>query len=164
VRSRGRAPGYAPRTVSREEMTAQAAAELREVHHALESIAARTWAELADEDALDRLWEAYWHVRDRVEAHAPPEDVCYAKALFFRTLLTGAGLVLIREALLRISTRAAIVRHASLAQPGRPEEMLEELFAILAAATARDADALTAACLAHIDREFASGIRALSAR
>ncbi len=112
--------------------------------------------------ALDRLWEAFERVQRYVETDAGTDLVRLAKDAFFRALFEGAGRSVVPESLRRVEHRMRVVRSASLATPGRPAEMLEELAAILAAATARDTQALTQACAEHLDREFASGVRVLS--
>jgi DNA-binding GntR family transcriptional regulator len=145
-------------------MTPEQLAEMREIHEVLESIAIRSWAERADDDALDRLWEAFARVQRYVAAGADPDLVRHAKDRFFRALFEGAGRSVVPESLRVVKHHMRALRHASLSAPGRPAAMLEELAAILAAATLRDTEALAAACMAHLDAEFASGLEALTAR
>jgi len=145
-----------------EPFTLSRASELRDIHRALETLGAQSWADRADEQALDRLWEAFGRVQRYVETDAGTDLVRLAKDAFFRALFEGAGRSIVPESLRRVEHRMRVVRAASLATPGRPAEMLEELAAILAAATARDTRALTQACAEHLDREFASGVRVLT--
>ena len=145
-----------------EPFTLSRASELRDIHRALETLGAQSWADRADEQALDRLWEAFGRVQRYVETDAGTDLVRLAKDAFFRALFEGAGRSIVPESLRRVEHRMRVVRAASLATPGRPAEMLEELAAILAAATARDTRALTEACVAHLDSEFASGVRVLT--
>jgi DNA-binding GntR family transcriptional regulator len=156
------------RTLDAQGMTAtpttQLLAEVREIHQVLESIGIRSWAERADDEALDRLWDAFARVQRYVAAEADPDLVRHAKDRFFRALFEGAGRSIVPESLRVVKPHLRALRHASLSAPGRPAAMLEELVAILAAATLRDTDALTAACMAHLDAEFSSGLEALTAR
>ena len=141
-------------------LTPRRAAELRDIHHALEPIAAQRWVSSADADALERLHASFERVRRLVQAGAGPDLIRRTKDDFFRVLYRSTASV-VPDSLLSIEPSMRVVRRASIACPERPARMLAELQAILAAAASRDADALTAACTRHLDEEFSAGLTAL---
>jgi DNA-binding GntR family transcriptional regulator len=141
-------------------LTPRRAVELREIHRALEPIAAQRWVESADDEALERLHASFERVRVLVEAGAGPDLIRRAKDRFFIVLFRSTASV-VPDSLLSIEPSTRVVRRASIAHPDRPPRMLTELQAILDAAAARNEVALAAACTRHIDNEFSSGLSAL---
>src|SRR5919206_3721656 len=75
------------------QLTVRRAVELREIHHALEPIAAQRWVESADKEAHERLRASFERVRALVEAGAGPELIRRAKDRFFAVLYRSTGSV-----------------------------------------------------------------------
>ena len=90
-----------------------------------------------------------------------PAELLGAKDAFYDVLFRGARNEQLRQMTAGLHARVTYLRSFSLAQPGRLTESLSELRDIMNAVKARDADAVSNACLHHIKRAGQASIDAL---
>lgn len=122
-----------------------------EVRATLEGMAGRLFAERATDEDVRRLRGAY-----RLVAEAA-RDGCLsaflaAKDRFYDVLLEGAGNDALRTVLRTLYWRITLLRRTSVGRPGRLEQSLQELHAIVDAVARRDAAAAEECCVAHVVR------------
>jgi len=139
--------------------TAEEAAELYEVRAALESLAARRFVEHASESQVAALRAAYEEVA-RVMSVGDAADtlaMIQSKDLFYDVLLKGSGNRAIHSILSGLTARVSVLRATSMARPGRAQQSLSELEAIVVAIENGDADAAADACARHVEMAARAG-------
>ena len=127
------------------------AAELYEVRAVLEGMAARQFAERATELHMRALRRAFDGIEKRVK-QANSQALLEAKKHFYDALFEGAANGTIQDLVETLQARVTVLRAASMSQPGRPAEMVEEVRAIVDALERRDGDAAAAACVHHVNQ------------
>jgi DNA-binding GntR family transcriptional regulator len=136
--------------------TAEEAAEVYEVRAALEALAARRFVERgADVAALRAAFaevEAVTHDGGDIRA------MLHAKDRFYEVLLEGAGNGSVRSILNGLQARVRMLRAGSLSAPGRHEQAVAEIRAIVEAIEARDADGAAEAAAGHVARAAEVGL------
>ena len=141
--------------------SAQEAAELYEVRAALEALAARRFVAHATPADLAQLREAFAEIERVTHDGGDIRAMLAAKDRFYDVLLRGCGNGAVHEILAGLKARVALLRTASLSQPGRAAKSVDEIRAIVDAVEARDADAAARACAAHVERAASTGLGAL---
>ena len=127
------------------------AAELYEVRAVLEGMAARQFAERATDLHLKALRRAFDGIEKR--ARQPnSQAMLEAKKHFYDALFEGAANGTIQDLVESLQARVTVLRAASMSQPGRAAEMVEEVRAIVEALERRDGDAAAAACVHHVNQ------------
>ncbi|WP_020497930.1 GntR family transcriptional regulator [Sciscionella marina] len=128
-------------------LTRDEAREIYEVREALEGLAGYLFAENADQHDRDALESACAEVADAV-----PEvvDVLRAKARFYEVLMAGSRNSELSRQLHGMNMRATLVRSLSLAQPGRTDQMIKEIRAIVKAAVTGKAERTRELCAQHV--------------
>jgi GntR family transcriptional regulator, trigonelline degradation regulator len=127
----------------------QEAAELYDVRALLEGAAARQFAERASPTQVAALRKAF----RACERSAKSEDLrlmVQAKDRFYGVLIEGAGNQTIRGILDGLRARVAALRTTTLDAPGRPQQSVEEIRAIVEAIEARDGEAAAGAASNHV--------------
>lgn len=132
------------------EITPAEAAEVYDIRGALESLGARRFAERAPDRDVRRLKERFTALERAVEAGAVAE-VIERKDALDEVLIEGAASGLLRQMLGTLQARITFLRAASLANPGRLGESLEEVRAIVAAIERRDANEAAELALRHVE-------------
>ena len=84
----------------------------------------------------------------------------HAKDRFYDVLLEGAGNGSVRSILNGLQARVRMLRAGSLSAPGRPEQTVAEIRAMVEAIEARDADGAAEAAASHVERAAAVGLAA----
>lgn len=125
--------------------------ELYDLRVVLENMAVRQFHEHATEEERARLRDAFRALEETVRTD-PERPLLPLKEEFYEALLAGARNSLLGEILGGLQNRVRALRATSLAQPGRPREMVEEVRAVVDALEAGDADAAAAATEHHIRR------------
>src|SRR5262249_22861748 len=120
--------------------SAQEAAELYEVRAALEALAARRFVAHATPAHLVQLREAFVEIERVTQDGGDIQAMLAAKDRFYDVLLRGCGNGAVHEILAGLKARVALLRTASLSQPGRAAKSVDEIRAIVDAVEARDAD------------------------
>lgn len=136
------------------------ATEIYEVRAALEALAARRFIAHAGPERLAELHAALVDFARVVDEQGDIHALLAAKDSFYDALLAGAGNSTIASVLAGLQARVRVLRAASLSRPGRPQQAVEELRALVTAIEAGDGDQAAALCTAHIDQAARSGILA----
>ena len=146
--------------------TAEEAAELYEVRAALESLAARRFVEHASESQVTALRAAYEEVARVMSAGDAADTLAMiqSKDLFYDVLLKGSGNRAIHSILSGLTARVSVLRATSMARPGRAQQSLAELEAIVVAIENGDADAAADACAHHVEMAARAGQAAVARR
>lgn len=142
--------------------SAQEAADLYEVRAALEALAARLFVRRATDEQVRALRSSVRNIERLCKRREPDiQALLQAKDGFYEVLLQGAGNAAIRETLDGLRARVRLLRATSLSAPNRTAGTVAELHAIVAAAEARDEDAMAAACEQHVNEAARSGLSGL---
>jgi DNA-binding GntR family transcriptional regulator len=131
-------------------LSTERARELYEVRAVLESLAVREFAQRASAADRAALRDAFHGIEAAVGMPHEGEALLAAKRRFYDALFAGAGNVTIAEIVESLQARVTFLRATSLAQPGRPEQTVEEVRAIVEAIEAGDEEAAAAACAFHV--------------
>jgi DNA-binding GntR family transcriptional regulator len=141
--------------------TTESAKSLYEVREALESLAARCFADRATPAQKKRLTRAL----SRIEAAYSKgvlADELYEKDEFYRVLCEGAANPVITSTLKSIWARVQVLRGLSLRSPGRPIESLGELQRVVAAIEKGDGEAAARFAAEHVRHAGATALARLS--
>ena len=126
-------------------------AELYEVRAVLEGMAARQFAERATDLHLKALRRAFEGIEKRARQPGS-QAMLEAKKHFYDALFEGAANGTIQDLVETLQARVTVLRAASLSQPGRAAQTVEEVRAIVEALERRDGDAAAAACVHHVNQ------------
>jgi DNA-binding GntR family transcriptional regulator len=132
--------------------SAKDAAEVYEVRALLEGLLARQFAEKASDEMVAELRAAFTKMEEEYGASGEPQELLRSKADLYKVLFDGADNDTVRSVLEGFQTRIAVLRAATLATPGRGENSLEEIRAIVEAIEARDAEAANRASSHHVEQ------------
>ncbi len=142
--------------------SAQEAADLYEVRAALEALAGRRFVRHASGEQVKALRKCFRELERLAKRREPDtQALLTAKDDFYDVLLAGAGNQAIRDTLDGLRARVRFMRATSLSQPGRLPGTVAEIGAIVAAAEARDENAMAAACEHHVNQAARSGLSGL---
>lgn len=125
------------------------AREVYEVREVVEGLAGRLFAESASEAQVAQLVATYARMRE-VVAEGRYDELVQHKDLFYSALFAGARNAIAARTIDGLRTRITALRSRTLSRPGRPEETIEEVGAIVDAIVARDAARAEAACKRHV--------------
>jgi DNA-binding GntR family transcriptional regulator len=140
--------------------TAEEAAEVYEVRAALEALAARRFVTRASDADVAALRAAFAEVEAVTHDGGDIVAMLRAKDRFYGVLLEGAGNGSVRSILNGLQARVRMLRAASLSAPGRPEQTVAEIRALVEAIEARDADSAAEAASSHVERAAEVGLAA----
>jgi DNA-binding GntR family transcriptional regulator len=128
-------------------------AEVYEVRLALESVAARRFAERASPQQVASLRERLAAYERLVEDDgADVRHLLDAKDRFYGVLLDVSGSTIVKSVLSEMHARVRAVRARSMLRPGRPPEAAAELRAMLEAIEAGDPEQAARRCEEHLRR------------
>ncbi len=128
-------------------VTEDEARQLYQVRASLEGLAGRLFAEQATPEQRRELAA----VVDRFEAEIEDQgNLIPIKDEFYRVLFEGAGNEVAYQMLASLQRRTSLLRSKSLSAPGRPQETLRELRAIVEKAELGEADAVEQLCRDHV--------------
>lgn len=140
-------------------VSTQDARNIYQVRAALEGLAGRLFAERASDAQVARLAEIVRSFAENGETNAWSRlDL---KERFYEVLLEGADNAEVSRTLLGLRARITVLRTTTLSRPGRFEETVDELNAIIAAITSRDSERAGAACRAHVEAALDTALREL---
>jgi GntR family transcriptional regulator, trigonelline degradation regulator len=128
------------------------ATELYEVRAVLEGMAARRFAERATETHLRELRRAFEGIEATAREDPDGRAMLAAKRRFYDALFEGAANETIQSIAEGLQARIAVLRSASMAQPGRPARAVEEVRAIVEALEVRDGERAAGACVHHVEQ------------
>jgi DNA-binding GntR family transcriptional regulator len=138
-------------------------AEADEVRQGLWCVAVRRFVARASDAQVKALRRAVAEFRRVAEQDPRPEELARARDWCYQVLLRAAGGGLTASLLGEVCGRVELVLAAALGEPGRALEVARELEAVCRALAARDESAAVSACVQHLDRSRASGLRLLAA-
>jgi DNA-binding GntR family transcriptional regulator len=131
-------------------ITRAEAAEIYDVRAALESLAAHRFAERASDAEIKQLAARLGAIETAVREGRLTEIVA-RKDDFYTVLLGGARNGVIRHMLDSLHARIAYLRATSLSRPGRGEQTVVEVTAIVSAIKRRDGDAAARLSREHVE-------------
>ena len=131
-------------------MTREEAEEIYQVRAAMEGLAGRLFAERATDEQRAALQAALAAVAAAEQLAALPTLVT-AKDHFYAVLVGGGANRTLGTIWQSLQDRIAALRFLTLAQPGRAAQSVAEMRRILAAVLARDLEAASQACVAHVE-------------
>jgi DNA-binding GntR family transcriptional regulator len=141
--------------------TQEEAQELYAVRAALEALTIERFIARASEEKLEELKATLAEV-ERVSVDGGDiREMLRAKDHFYGVLLDGAASPTIKQILNGVQARVRLLRATSLSQPGRPQQVVVEIRALVEAIAARDVERATRLCSAHLNNAAATGISAL---
>ncbi|WP_213453245.1 GntR family transcriptional regulator [Rhizomonospora bruguierae] len=143
-------------------VTREDAREVYEVRVALEGLAGRRFAMHATEEHVAALRAVVAALRDDVAAGRAADLVAH-KDRFYATLFAGARNSVAAKMTDTLRARVTLLRGRTLSHPGRAEETIREIEAIVEAVAARDPDRAEAACKAHVEAAAALALQLLPA-
>ena len=130
----------------------------------LEGMAARQFAERATDVHLRALRRAFEGIERRAKSGRPnSQAMLEAKRHFYDALFEGAANGTIQSLVESLQARVTVLRAASLSQPGRAAQTVEEVRAIVEALEQRDGDAAAAACVHHVNEAARTVFEAMAA-
>ena len=141
------------------------AAELYEVRAVLEGMAARQFAERATDvhmRALRRAFEGIETPRE-VRPSQQPGDARGQAATSTTPCSRARPTARIQRLVESLQARVTVLRAASMSQPGRAAQTVEEVRAIVEALERRDGDAAAAACVHHVNEAARTVFEAMAA-
>lgn len=136
-------------------LSAEDAHDLYRVRAALEGLAGELFATSASDEQISRLAEIGGRIATAAR-QAAPEPILAEIEAFFGVLYEGSGSRTAAELVRRLNTRISIFRRLALADGERRRAMLRDVESIVAAAQARDAEALRQACIDHVQAASAA--------
>jgi DNA-binding GntR family transcriptional regulator len=144
--------------------TPQEAMEVYEVRAALEGMAARLFCERADVAQRQALRRSFDRIQKVLGSQAGTWAMLEAKGAFYTVLFAGARNEAMVSMISLLQARITVLRAATMAQPGRPAETVEEIRAIIAAIDRCDGDAAAAAATRHVQCASGYALAALRAQ
>jgi DNA-binding GntR family transcriptional regulator len=139
-------------------LTEEDAADIYEMRVSLEGLAARRFIERADRHKVAELRAAFAGYVAAAPDDGDNLDRLRAKDAFYKVLLEGAASAPLTETLTMLQGRVRLLRGAALSVPGRAEETVGEIRAIVEAIEAKDARAAAEACARHLRRAAAAAL------
>lgn len=135
------------------------AREVYEVRALLEGVLARHFAEKASDEQVAALRGAFTEMARRWAESEDPRELLRSKAALYAVLFDGADNQTVRTILEGFQARIAVMRAATLAEPGRAEQSIAEIKALVDAIERRDADAAEQASRHHVEQAAATLFR-----
>lgn len=132
-----------------------------ELRGALETLAVSLFVSRAGPREIDALAHAFNALR-RAYDSGNPAEMLDGKTAFYDAILNGASNPLLPPALKSIHARVSQLRAASLAQPSRSAESLQEFTALFDAMKRGDAVAAQQACMLHIENAAKAALAGLA--
>ena len=142
-------------------LTMEEAADIYEMRVALEALAAHRFVERATPQHVADIRAAFGAFAAFAAVPAVDSDNLErlrVKDAFYKVLFDGAASPPLTQMLTILQSRVRLLRWTSLSVPGRAEETIREMGAIVQAIEAKDADAAAAACATHVRNAAATAL------
>lgn len=144
-------------------LTVREAADIYEMRVALEALAVRHFVERATAEQVRRIRAAFEVLANIPETETDNLLRLRAKDAFYKALLEGAASPALTQTLTGLQSRVRLLRQTSLSVPGRAQQTVDEIRAIVEAIEARDAEAASAACARHVRNAAKTGLARMQA-
>lgn len=142
-------------------LTPEDAASIYQIRAALEALAARLFATVANNRQVQALAAAVSVLEKAYEAQEL-DAIVEAKQTFYDILIEGSGNSIIASILNTMNARITLLRRVSLSSPARAPASIREIRAVLRAIKRRDPEAAYAASLHHIEQAAKVALASLS--
>jgi DNA-binding GntR family transcriptional regulator len=139
-------------------LSADDAADIYEMRVALEALAVRHFVERATPEQVREVRAAFEVLAAIPDSENSTIERLRAKDALYRVLLDGAASPVLTQTLTSLQSRVRLLRQNSLSVPGRSEQMVEEIRAVVEAIEAGDGYAAGEACAQHVRMAAATGI------
>lgn len=139
-------------------LSEEEAADIYDMRIALEGLAAQRFIERAAPQQVTELREACEGYAEAASTDDENLDRLRAKDAFYKVLFEGAASESLTQMITMLQSRVRLLRWTSLSVPGRAEETIAELRAIVDAIEAKDPDAAAEACARHIRKASATAL------
>lgn len=143
-------------------LTAEEAADIYEMRVSLEGLAAHRFIERATPRQVRDLRAAFEGYAEAAPAGGDGLERLRAKDAFYKVLFEGAASEPLTQMLTMLQSRVRLLRRTSLSVPGRPQETVEEIRAIVEAIEAKDAESAAKACARHVRNAAATALTRIS--
>jgi len=140
-------------------VSAEEARQLYEIRSALEALAGRLFVRNASPAQRKSLVRALDGIERLTRKSAP---LLPAKDSFYAVLFEGGGNEALRSVVAGLHARVSVLRWLSLSVPGRLDESVSEIRAIVEAVLAEDEDAAARACSRHVEEACRAALQALA--
>lgn len=130
-------------------LSLEEAADIYEMRVALEVLAVHRFIERATAQQLNDIRAVFGEL-EAIPADRDNAARLRAKDVFYQVLLRGAASPPLTQMLTMLQDRVRLLRWTSLSAPGRPEETIREIRAIVEAIERRDAAMAGEACALHV--------------
>jgi DNA-binding GntR family transcriptional regulator len=139
-------------------LTEEEAADIYEMRVSLEGLAAQRFIERATPQQVTELRATFEGYAAAAPNHGDNLDRLRAKDGFYKVLFEGAASQPLTEMLTMLQSRVRLLRATSLSVPGRAQETVQEMRAIVEAVEAKDAQAAAEACARHVRNAAATAL------
>ena len=139
-------------------LTVPEAADIYEMRVALEALAVKHFVERATAQQVKDIRATFDLLAAIPESESSTVERLRAKDAFYRVLLDGAASPPLTQTLTSLQSRVRLLRQNSLSVPGRAEQTVREIGAIVDAIEAGDAVAAGEACATHVRNAAAAGL------
>jgi DNA-binding GntR family transcriptional regulator len=139
-------------------LSEEEALDIYEMRVSLEGLAARRFIERATPRTVAELRAAFEGYVVAAPNAGDNLDRLRAKDAFYNVLFEGAASVPLTEMITMLQSRVRLLRSTSLSVPGRAEETVQEMRAIVEAIEAKDAQAAADACARHVRKAAATAL------
>jgi DNA-binding GntR family transcriptional regulator len=138
-------------------LSIEEATDIYEMRVALEALAVRRFVERATPEQVADIRAACEQL-ESVPIDGDDRERLAAKDAFYAVLFQGAASPPLTQTLTILQSRVRLLRWTSLSAPGRPEETVREIRAIVTAIEAKDGDAAAEASAVHVRNAAATAI------
>lgn len=142
-------------------LTPEDAASIYQIRGALEALAAKLFATVANDQQVQALAAAV-SVLEKAYKAQELDAIVEAKQTFYYILIEGSGNSMIASILNTMNARITMLRRVSLSSPERAPASIREIRAVLRAIKRRDPEAAYAASLHHIEQAAKVALASLS--
>jgi DNA-binding GntR family transcriptional regulator len=139
-------------------LSEEEAADIYEMRAALEGLAAHRFIERATPQKVTELRAAFEGYAAAAPTEGDNQHRLRAKDAFYKVLFDGAASEPLTQMITMLQSRVRLLRWTSLSAPGRAQETVEEMRAIVDAIEAKDTAAAAEACARHVRNAAATAL------
>jgi len=139
------------------------AEDLYEIRAVLESLLVERFVERASDEQIERMAAAVDEFARLTAGTSDIRLILDAKDGFYAAVVEGAGSPALQSIVESLQARVRLLRATSMGEPGRAEEIVEELGRIVTAARQRKAAEAARACATHVRNAAKTALKQLRA-
>lgn len=145
------------------EILLEEAKSIYEVRQALEALVGAGCARNASDNDIAMLEAALARIEE-CQGKSDQKLLVQAKNEFYDILMNACGNPVVKEMLTGLNNRINYLRRLSMSQPGRLDETVRELNAIIEAIRQRDAGLASGLCSAHVGKAAEIALKVMQAQ